>query len=201
MFREPRRSKNVKIVKIAGGTGGRGGRGGIHGGSGGAGEGPRMKILSAKTVKNYSTIPAVPSGFRTIPFGDIDLQREIYLHGRSGVVSLRRLHSAKLLVDRERLDVTVAVYQGAGAEQEWRRHIKKYMATLSHPNIVQLYGTASYGNIHAAVFHDDLIPLQQMLDLYAHAPMSTVYIHVYIRLEFWKVCDYFETIFQRSLAS
>ncbi|KAF7374220.1 hypothetical protein MSAN_00304400 [Mycena sanguinolenta] len=120
MFRGPRQGrKKVKIVKISGGTGGSGGRGGTNGGSGGAGEGPRVKILSARTVKNYSATPAVPSGFRTIPLGDIDLQQEIHSDRCTGVVSLRKLHSAKVLVGRERLDVTVALYQGDGAEQDW----------------------------------------------------------------------------------
>ncbi|KAJ6512463.1 hypothetical protein C8R45DRAFT_960488 [Mycena sanguinolenta] len=184
MFRGPRQSRRLKIVKISGGRGGTGGRGGVYGGNGGAGEGPRVKMyvgeavlslsvhtllkndsLSARTVTNInSTTPAVLSGFRTIPLGDIDLQREIQLDMVSGVVNRRKLHSAKLLGDRERSDITVAMYQGAGAKQEWRRDIARYMA-VRHPNIVQLYATAAYGDIHVAVFHDDLIPYREFLDL------------------------------------
>ena len=101
---------------------------------------PVKSLLSASSVagravtnihKNYST-PTVPSGnlaskagrdsdaeyytgFRTIPLGDIDLQREIQLDSHSGVASLRRLHSAR--VEGKASDVTVAIYQGAGAKQ------------------------------------------------------------------------------------
>ncbi|KAF7374245.1 hypothetical protein MSAN_00307400 [Mycena sanguinolenta] len=200
VFRGPGPSKKVKMVKISGGTGGSGGRGGVIGGEGGIGEGPRVKIGVARTVtniiKNYSTAPAVPSGFRSIPLGDIDLQREIHFDRRSGVASLRKLHSAKILA--ERADVTVASYQGDGAAEEWQRDIQKYMA-IRHPNIVQLYGTARYGNIYATVFHDDLIPLQHFEDLYKHSHFSSMYIHVYVRIEFQAVYDYFWTIFRHPL--
>ncbi|KAJ6512486.1 hypothetical protein C8R45DRAFT_1087654 [Mycena sanguinolenta] len=131
MFSGRRPSRKVKIVQISGGTGGSGGGGGINGGGGGLGEGPRVKISSAVTVanfirNNYSSAPTVPSGFRTIPLGDIYLQYEIRLHDDSGVVTLRRLHSAKI----EGSDVmrAVAIYQGDGAEQQWRRDLVKYRA-------------------------------------------------------------------------
>ncbi|KAJ6463011.1 hypothetical protein C8R45DRAFT_1026724 [Mycena sanguinolenta] len=123
VFRGPRRSKQPKIVKIYGGMGGSGGRGGVIGGDGGIGEGPRVKIGVARSVtninKNYSTAPAVvPSGFRTIPLGDIDLQREIQWDSDSGVVSLRTLHSAK--IEGSVVTRTVAVYHGNAAEQARR---------------------------------------------------------------------------------
>ncbi|KAF7374190.1 hypothetical protein MSAN_00300900 [Mycena sanguinolenta] len=178
LFRGPRQRGKGKAVNISGGKGGSGGDGGVYGGHGGRGEGPSVKISSAtaRTVTNFVTskcAPTVRSDFRTIPLGEINLQQEIHSNRRSGVASLRKLHSAKILVDGERLDVTVALYQGEGAKEEWRQDIARYRA-IRHTNIVQLYGTASC----------DLIPLQQMLDLYAHAPMSTVYIHVFIRIEF-----------------
>ncbi|KAJ6462985.1 hypothetical protein C8R45DRAFT_1026643 [Mycena sanguinolenta] len=183
MFRGPRQSRKVKIIKISGGRGGRGGWGGVNGGGGGLGEGPRVKIVAPRTVtninKNYSTASAVPSGFRMIPLGDIDLQREIQLDMVSGVVNRRKLHSAKLLGAREKSDITVAVYQGAGAKQQWRRDIARYMA-VRHPNILQLYGTAAYGNIHVAVFHDDLIPYREFLNLYWHLHFSRAYIYLYM---------------------
>ncbi|KAJ6512420.1 hypothetical protein C8R45DRAFT_920256 [Mycena sanguinolenta] len=105
-----------------------------------------------------------------------DLQREIQLHKRSGVTSLRRLHSAQ--VEGKASDVTVAVYQGDCGEEFLTRiprngdgmlqdiwlfgsfypHIVQRHRQIepSHPNIVQLYGTMSCGDIHAAVFHDGL---------------------------------------------
>ncbi|KAF7374257.1 hypothetical protein MSAN_00308600 [Mycena sanguinolenta] len=211
MFRGPRQRKKEKPVKIFGGTGGSGGGGGVNGGGGGLGEGPRVKIITGGTVnKNYSAA-TVPSGFRTIPLGDIDLQREIQLERCSGVASLRRLYSAK--IRREKSNRTIAVYDGDGAGQEWRHDIARYMAIrhvlLVHPNIVQLYGTASCGNMRGAVFNDDLIPLQQFLDLYQHSHFSTVYIYAYmvymcyphfLDIEFTAVTDYFLTMFELYLS-
>ncbi|KAF7374210.1 hypothetical protein MSAN_00303100 [Mycena sanguinolenta] len=149
-------------------------------------------------TKNYSAAPAVPADFPRIPMGDIDLQREIRLNKPSGVVSLRRLHSAKIERGMVRMTRTVAMYQGDGAEQEWQRDIAKYIG-IRHPNVVQLYGTSSCGNIHAAVFHDDLIPYQQFLDLYQHSHFSTSYIYAYMGSEFEAVGDYFETTFGNHL--
>ncbi|KAF7374164.1 hypothetical protein MSAN_00298100 [Mycena sanguinolenta] len=116
-------------------------------------------------TKNYSTVLAVLRDFQTIPLGDIDLQREIRLKNDFGAIRLRKLHSAQ--IRREQSKMTAVIYQGDGAEQEWRPDVEKYMTYIfSHPNIVQLYGTAMCGTIHAAVFNDELIPLQQFIDLY-----------------------------------
>ncbi|KAF7374230.1 hypothetical protein MSAN_00305800 [Mycena sanguinolenta] len=188
---------------VSGGRGGSGGDGGVYGGHGGRGEGPSVKISSVtpRTVTNFVTnkcAPTVHSDFRTISLGEIDLQQEIHSNRRSGVASLRKLHSAKILVDGERLNVTVAVYHGAGAQKEWRQDIARYRA-IRHTNIVQLYGTASCGNIHAAVFHDELIPLQQIFDLYKHSHLSTVYIYAYRDNEFRVVHDYSQAIFGHYL--
>ncbi|KAF7374200.1 hypothetical protein MSAN_00301900 [Mycena sanguinolenta] len=71
---------------------------------------------------------------------------------------------------------------------------------IRHPNIVQLFGTASCGDIHAAVFHDDLIPLQQIFDLYEHLHFSTAYIYAYMNLEFIAVSKYFRAIFEHVLS-
>ncbi|KAF7374238.1 hypothetical protein MSAN_00306700 [Mycena sanguinolenta] len=66
MFRGPRQSRRAKIIEISGGT---------DGSSGGAGEGPRVKVLYARTIttinKSYSTAPAVPSNnlFHRLPSG------------------------------------------------------------------------------------------------------------------------------------
>jgi hypothetical protein len=58
-----------------------------------------------------------------IPMGDIDLLEEIHLDNETGVVGhhcperthARRMYSAK--VDGRKSGVTVAVYQGDGAEE------------------------------------------------------------------------------------
>ncbi|KAJ7219016.1 hypothetical protein B0H12DRAFT_1152830 [Mycena haematopus] len=144
----------------------------------------------------YSTVSTAPTDFRRIPFGDIDLQREIQLDHDSGVLSLRTLHSA--LIDRGKLNVTVALYQGPDAEEEWQQDIVKYTA-VRHPNVVQLYGIASCHNIHAMVFHDDLIPFRQFLDFYRHSLFSSVYIHAFTDIEFRAASRYFSTKYQHNL--
>jgi hypothetical protein len=58
-----------------------------------------------------------------IPMGDIDLLEEIHLNNETGVVGchhsertrVRRMYSAR--VDGRKSGVTVAVYQGGGAEE------------------------------------------------------------------------------------
>jgi hypothetical protein len=58
-----------------------------------------------------------------IPMGDIDLLEEIHFDNDTGVVGrpypertrVRRVYSAK--IDGRRSDVTVAIYQGEGAEE------------------------------------------------------------------------------------
>ncbi|KAJ6462936.1 hypothetical protein C8R45DRAFT_940592 [Mycena sanguinolenta] len=47
----------------------------------------------------------------------------------------------------------------------------------SHPNIVQIWGTASSNGIHAMLFNDDLITLQEVLDRHRGSPVLTVYIY------------------------
>jgi hypothetical protein len=65
----------------------------------------------------------------------------------------------------------------------------------SHPNIAQLCGSVSSGNIHATIFHDsaiynflngdtekfkaDLIPVRQFMELHRHSHTSNVYIYAY----------------------
>ncbi|KAJ7340576.1 hypothetical protein DFH08DRAFT_874832 [Mycena albidolilacea] len=149
-------------------------------------------------ITNHHDAPTPPSDFRRIPLGDIDLQREIRLDWNLGVVSARtlRYHSAK--IDRGTSSVTVAMYQGEKAEEEWRRDVAKYMA-VRHPNIVQLWGTASFGNTYATIFHDDLIPLHDFLGLYQHSHFTTVYIFAYADAEFQSARDYFNSIFSRHL--
>ncbi|KAJ6575635.1 hypothetical protein DFH09DRAFT_377500 [Mycena vulgaris] len=110
-----------------------------------------------------------------IPLGDIDLRREIKLNWRTGVVErqrrcIRNVYSARIC---GLSDMTVALYQGAGSEEEWLEDISK-VSWLRHPSFVQIYGAASSGGIHAAIFHGDLIPLRQVHDLYCHSHFATV---------------------------
>ncbi|KAJ7027342.1 hypothetical protein C8F04DRAFT_1122644 [Mycena alexandri] len=111
-------------------------------------------------TKNYVSAPEVPPDFRMIPMGDINLQRQIRMdelrvknsdvlfpRGRG---CMRRMYSAK--VEGRKSDMTVAVYEGETAEEEWRRDIAKYLA-VRHPHILQVCGAASSGRIHATLFH------------------------------------------------
>ncbi|KAJ7229298.1 hypothetical protein B0H12DRAFT_231730 [Mycena haematopus] len=82
------------------------------------------------TNHNYATTPSLPSDLRMIPLGDIDLRREIRLNN-TGVVNLgperaraRRLYSAK--VEGRKSTVTVAMYQGNGAEEVCLYFVSEY---------------------------------------------------------------------------
>ncbi|KAJ7928249.1 hypothetical protein B0H13DRAFT_1007568 [Mycena leptocephala] len=137
---------------------------------------------------NYTSGPTVPSDFRMIPLGDIDLQHELRLNKGSAVVgrrceraSVRRVYSAR--IDGRNAPTTVAMYQGPGAEEEWRQHIAKHMS-VRHPTMVQMFGAASSGGVHATFFHGDLIPYHHFLDLYRQSPVLTVYIQAFCTVEF-----------------
>ncbi|KAJ7022940.1 hypothetical protein C8F04DRAFT_1240493, partial [Mycena alexandri] len=152
--------------------------------------------------------------FRMIPMGDIDLQRELIVSEKSGAIAhqlgrerncVRRVYSAKL--EGRSTDLTVAMYQGDGAEEDWRHDIETYMS-LRHPNIVQMYGTASSGAImYATIFHGgatlafdhrprrlttelDLIPLKQFTASFS--PTMTVYLYACHWAEWEQACVYVE---------
>ncbi|KAJ7041112.1 hypothetical protein C8F04DRAFT_169961 [Mycena alexandri] len=80
------------------------------------------RFTSNTTHIHHATIlPILPSDFRMIPLGDIDLQKEIHLNEISGTVSrqraagtVRRLYSAK--IEGKNSNMTVALYQGENAE-------------------------------------------------------------------------------------
>ncbi|KAF7377013.1 hypothetical protein MSAN_00119300 [Mycena sanguinolenta] len=146
------------------------------------------------TNDNYTTTPSLASDFRMISMADIDLRHPIRVDERTGVACsrprertrVRRLYSAK--VGGREPTLTVAMYQGDGAEQEWRSDLAKYMSMrqvfsfdleisfnsgTSHPNIVQIWGAASSNGMHATLFNDDLIPVQQIVDRHRDSPCST----------------------------
>ncbi|KAF7377069.1 hypothetical protein MSAN_00125400 [Mycena sanguinolenta] len=123
---------------------------------------------------NYAA-PSLPSDFRMIPMGDTDLRHEIRVDNSTGVLNyhcqrahVRRLYSAE--VEGRKSTLTVAMYQGHGAEEKWRKDIAKYMS-MRHPSIVQICGAASSNGIHAVLFNDALIPLEEVLDHYRDSPV------------------------------
>ncbi|KAJ7744826.1 hypothetical protein B0H14DRAFT_3167482, partial [Mycena olivaceomarginata] len=108
--------------------------------------------------------PKENSAFRTIPFGDLNLLQEVrhdpsgVVHRRNGRASMRRMYKA--WIPGLQSVMTAALFQGEGAEEQWREMISRY-SNLRHPNLLQLYGIASTRGLHAAVFHDDLVPYKK----------------------------------------
>ncbi|KAJ7840627.1 hypothetical protein B0H13DRAFT_2366146 [Mycena leptocephala] len=108
------------------------------------------------SVMNVQAVaPAVIPDFRTIPLGDIHLLREIGLKRGSHTTgrqrnrcSVRRVYSARV-VGLER-NMTVATYQGDGAEEEWWADITRY-SWLRHPHFVQLYGFTTSSTIRLQI--------------------------------------------------
>ncbi|KAF8214555.1 hypothetical protein K438DRAFT_1955603 [Mycena galopus ATCC 62051] len=107
-------------------------------------------------TNHYLAPPAVHPDFRMISLGDIDLQYEIRLDKNTGIVEhsheklrVRRVYSAK--VEGRESTMTVAMYQGHGAEDEWKKDMMTYKS-VRHPNLFQMWGAASAGHIYATLF-------------------------------------------------
>ncbi|KAF7337164.1 hypothetical protein MVEN_02154400 [Mycena venus] len=154
------------------------------------------------TTVTFTSAPAAPSDFRRIPLGDINLLHEIHVNYNSRIVNrhiqvpVRRVHSAQV----EGRSITAVVYQGEGAEEDWRRDLEKHMS-LWHPNIIQIYGTASARGKHATLYHDELIPFQHFRDLYRHSHFLTVYLYACSNLDYQEADNYFWSKFQQDLWS
>ncbi|KAJ6472867.1 hypothetical protein C8R47DRAFT_1053935 [Mycena vitilis] len=135
--------------------------------------------------------------------GDIDLRHEIQFDNDSGVAyrwreprRARRMYSAR--IETCSTAKTIAWYQGPNAEQEWNEDIAMH-SWIRHPNIVQLYGVASTNSMYAAVFHDDLIPYDQAVDIHRNSPILCNYFRAYWSTEFIEVNKYLSYIFQRMV--
>ncbi|KAF8173526.1 hypothetical protein K438DRAFT_1850284, partial [Mycena galopus ATCC 62051] len=137
------------------------------------------------------TTVARSSGFRTIPLGDVNLLNEIQAkddtitRGRGSVTRLlirplRRTYSAR--VKGRKSDMTVAVYQGHNAEEEWRRDVDMYSG-VRHPKFLQVYGVTGSSSLYATVFHDDLISVQEIYWLCRRSSLATAYLDAYFGLE------------------
>ncbi|KAF7353165.1 hypothetical protein MSAN_01504000 [Mycena sanguinolenta] len=108
---------------ITGGFGGSGGEGQGRGGDGGVGHGPTVYFGQPQAQE--------PSEFQKIRLGDVRLIKEVHLSRRSGIVDrqnravgVRRIYHAE--IRRDPGTVTVAMYQGDGAEEQWQQHVAKY---------------------------------------------------------------------------
>ncbi|KAK7006309.1 hypothetical protein R3P38DRAFT_3037816 [Favolaschia claudopus] len=82
-------------------------------------------------------------------------------------------------------DFTVAKYDGYKAQKEWKRHVKDHMG-IRHANVLQIFGIVEGQNVYAAVFHGDLVPVDNFLHAYRQYPLKFCYIHSSL------ATDYFE---------
>ncbi|KAF7337200.1 hypothetical protein MSAN_02272300 [Mycena sanguinolenta] len=173
---------------ISGGIGGPGGdaRDQGTGGGGGAGHGPTL----------YLGQPPQEMSSR-----DLDLVEEIHQNKRSSVVGrrnrragVRRMYHANLADRESGRKMTVAIYQGNGAEEEWRRDHAVY-ESIRHPNIMQVYGLVDTKKLCAMVFHDELIPYDEFLRRFQHSTILTTYILAYCTAEWEDARDYYESNF------
>ncbi|KAF7337289.1 hypothetical protein MSAN_02281500 [Mycena sanguinolenta] len=146
---------------IHGGRGGCGGEGGDQGGDGGTGQGPTVYFGQPEARE--------PSAFRTIQLGDLNLVKEfkeMRFSSQSSLVdcqspraSVRRVYKAKL-EGRESGHMTVAMYEGDGAEKAWKQHLANY-ESFRHPNVMQLYGLRIMKDVEfneASDYMDDVSP-------------------------------------------
>ncbi|KAJ7679305.1 hypothetical protein DFH06DRAFT_1465450 [Mycena polygramma] len=163
--------------------------------------GPPQLVTATVSLEAYQ-LTAI-NRIRMFPFEDIDLLREIRLENGVAIFNrrqergcLRRRHSAN--IGGRKAAVAAVVYQGDDAHQEWEQDIAQYMS-VRHPNIVQVFGAASSGNIHATLFNDDLIPVRHFMDLYRHSPILTVYIYGYCSTQLEDADSYFYETFNRGL--
>ncbi|KAF7377078.1 hypothetical protein MSAN_00126300 [Mycena sanguinolenta] len=143
----------------------------------------RNFTVTGKTLNNITNnyaAPSLPSDFRTIPMGDIDLQHEIRVDNSTGVLNYHRQRA-----------------HGHGAEEKWRQDIAKYMS-MRHPSIVQICGAATSNGIHATLFNDDLIPLREILNCYQDSHFTTVYIFACCNRDFSEAFNYLSSAFRRS---
>ncbi|KAF7337262.1 Kinase-like protein [Mycena sanguinolenta] len=175
---------------ITGGFGGSGGEGFDKGGDGGTGQGPTVYFGQPKEQE--------PFEFRTIRLGDLKLVKEVCLSTESGVVvrqsqgvGVRRIHPAEIRGDPG--TVTVAMYQGDGAEDEWRQDVAKY-ASIRHPNIMQLYGLVNARRLRGMVFHDEVIPYAHFVHRFEHSPILSAYILGYCTTGFWEATNYIDNV-------
>ncbi|KAF7353166.1 hypothetical protein MSAN_01504100 [Mycena sanguinolenta] len=190
---------NYYNYHITGGFGGSGGEGGDKGGDGGAGQGPTVYFGQPQAWES--------SAFRTIQLGDINLIKEfkeIRSSPRWSVVgrqtpsaSVRRVYMAKL-EGHESGHMTVAMYEGAGTEEEWNHHLEKYEA-VRHPNIMQLYGLVSSKRLRGMIFHNELIPYAQFLHRFEHSPILSTYIIGYGTTEWKEATKYIGDVTEYSL--
>ncbi|KAJ7871880.1 hypothetical protein B0H14DRAFT_2723302 [Mycena olivaceomarginata] len=129
-------------------------------------------VFTSNVTKNVSNPPPEePSAFRTILLGDLDLIKEIHLDNESGVTDrqkrgggVRRMYSAKI-VGGESRPMTVAVYQGDGAEEASAHHAA--------------FGLVKTRGLRGMVFLNELIPFRHFLNRFEYSRILASYILAY----------------------
>ncbi|KAF7353295.1 hypothetical protein MSAN_01517500 [Mycena sanguinolenta] len=118
----------------------------------------RGGVFAGSVTNVYNPHPEQPSDFQKIRLGDVKLVKEVRLSLQSGVVGrqsrrvgVRQIYHAE--IRRDPGTVTIAMYQGDGAEEEWRQHVAKY-ESIRHPNIMQLYGLVSTKGLYAMDYNN-----------------------------------------------
>ncbi|KAK7046207.1 hypothetical protein R3P38DRAFT_3257674 [Favolaschia claudopus] len=207
-------SSHITTVNVSGGVGGAGGRGGQGGGAGGNGEGPHLYFKSAiVNVQHHfddssNQDSLVDSNFRRIPWGDVFLQRQLYVdspgsYRASYRARFSRKRSSVRIVRSAKIDsreFTVATYEGEDAEKEWKEDIETFM-DIRHENVLQLYGTVRWRNIWAAVFHG--AELTRFVDFVSdcwYSPILICYIYGHVSHIHDSVDSYLRSNFGREMA-
>ncbi|KAF7358573.1 hypothetical protein MSAN_01195600 [Mycena sanguinolenta] len=151
-------------------------------------------VVAGGTFTSHNTSASSPSDYLRIPLGSIDLRTEIRPASASGVVSrnsgpgaVRRTYTAR--VDHRTTPMTVALYQGDDAEEEWRVCVSLH-SRFRHPQILQIFATASWSGVYAAVFYGDLIPFEQFLGSFRHSAILQAYIYAYTSVDQYEALDY-----------
>ncbi|KAJ6555909.1 hypothetical protein B0H19DRAFT_1071053 [Mycena capillaripes] len=140
------------------------------------------QTLTNITNNSYTTVPFVPSDFRMVPLGDIDLQQEIRFNDSTGIVYRPRLSptgtagrsSSHILEAKtplwpsirpgaeEHLNSPAEVATGyseiyggsASVKQSFNCLLLPLNGRPSQPNLIQICGAANHGGLHATLFHD-----------------------------------------------
>ncbi|KAK7035609.1 hypothetical protein R3P38DRAFT_3483346 [Favolaschia claudopus] len=194
-------------MNVSGGTGGQGGGGGQEGGTGGKGQGPTINVSGpVGRIVHLRDRDIDTDGPHKISIYDINFQHELCsLRRRRGNIRVvRRFQTAKVKNQNEIM--TVAVYEGENAEEEFKQDVAKYMEFRLNPSFLQLYGIVRSENTYASIFYDALIPWRDtcifrshVRNLHSECSMLLCYLYTSLIDDFHAAGAYFEEKFGTEL--